>query len=128
VGRYHAGVLSNCEDCQKAVFDAGRTCGDLNFPLPYCPELHFSEFNSSVADMKNSVAVSACHQTVVLETLPGYSNSCSGTRHGLRKASCSHRIVVMHRARVPVSSLVPTWGLTSLECGSTLTWLTQSLR
>jgi len=72
VGRYHAGVLSNCEDCQKAVFDAGRTCGDLNFPLPYCPELHFSEFNSSVADMKNSVAVNACHQTVVLETLPSY--------------------------------------------------------
>ncbi|MCG8621168.1 MAG: hypothetical protein MJE68_04065, partial [Proteobacteria bacterium] len=32
-------------------------CGDLNFPLPYSPELHFSEFNSVVADMKNSVAV-----------------------------------------------------------------------
>ena len=58
VGKYHAGILSNCEDCQKATFDAGRTCGDLTFPLPYCPELHFSEFNSSVADMKNSVAVS----------------------------------------------------------------------
>ena len=37
---------------------AGKTCGDLVFPIPYCPELHFSEFNSAVADMKNSVAVS----------------------------------------------------------------------
>lgn len=37
---------------------AGRVCGDLVFPIPYCPELHFSEFNSAVADMKNSVAVS----------------------------------------------------------------------
>lgn len=26
-------------------------------PLVYCPELHFSEFTSAVADMKNSVAV-----------------------------------------------------------------------
>lgn len=56
VGRYHAGCLSNCDDCQRAAFEAGRTSGDLNFPLPYCPELHFSEFNSAVADMKNSVA------------------------------------------------------------------------
>ena len=56
-GKYHAAILSNCEDCQKAIFDAGRTCGDLNFPLPYCPELHFREFDSPVADMKNSVMV-----------------------------------------------------------------------
>ena len=31
-------------------------CGDLSFPLVYSPELHFPEFNSAVADMKNSVA------------------------------------------------------------------------
>ena len=36
---------------------AGRQCGDLVHPLVYCPELHFSEFTSAVADMKNSVAV-----------------------------------------------------------------------
>ena len=36
---------------------AGRSSGDLVFPLVFCPELHFSEFNSAVADMKNSVAV-----------------------------------------------------------------------
>lgn len=27
-------------------------------PLPFCPEMHFSEFNSAIADMKNSVKVS----------------------------------------------------------------------
>ncbi len=35
---------------------AGRKCGALVHPLVYCPELHFSEFTSAVADMKNSVA------------------------------------------------------------------------
>ena len=29
----------------------------LQFPVPYCPELHFSEFSSALADMKNSVQV-----------------------------------------------------------------------
>ena len=28
------------------------------FPIPYCPEFHFTEFASAVADMKNSVQVS----------------------------------------------------------------------
>ena len=28
------------------------------FPIVYAPELHFPEFNSAIADMKNSVAVS----------------------------------------------------------------------
>lgn len=37
---------------------AGLVSGDLVFPIVYCPELHFSEFSSSIADMKNSVAVS----------------------------------------------------------------------
>lgn len=36
---------------------AGRACGDLVFPVPFSPELHFSEFNSVLADMKNSVQV-----------------------------------------------------------------------
>ena len=38
---------------------AGRSSGDLVHPLPYSPEMHFSEFASAVADMKNSSAVSA---------------------------------------------------------------------
>ena len=39
------------------MVDAGLVSGDLTFPIPFCPEFHFSEFNSAVADMKNSVAV-----------------------------------------------------------------------
>ena len=57
VGKYHAGVLTNSDEAEAAVLKAGKISGDLNFPLPYSPELHFSEFNSVVADMKNSVAV-----------------------------------------------------------------------
>merc|ERR1712037_962367 len=35
---------------------AGSLSGDLCFPSVYCPEFHFPEFTSAVADMKNSVA------------------------------------------------------------------------
>lgn len=55
-GKYHAGILTNNEDWEMASMKAGRTSGDLVFPLVYSPELHFSEFGSAVADMKNSVA------------------------------------------------------------------------
>lgn len=54
-GKFHAGVLSNCEEWEQRVVQAGRTSGDLVSPLVYCPELHFCEFSSAVADMKNSV-------------------------------------------------------------------------
>lgn len=57
-GRYHAAHLTNNEDWEGFCSDAGRASGDLSFPLVYCPELHFPEFSSAVADMKNSVAVS----------------------------------------------------------------------
>ncbi len=56
-GVHHAAVLTNCEASQTAVQEAGRTSGDLTFPIPYTPELHFKEFDSAVADMKNSVMV-----------------------------------------------------------------------
>ncbi|KAJ8042090.1 putative aminopeptidase NPEPL1 [Holothuria leucospilota] len=55
-GRYHAAVLCNKEDWEQACVTAGRNSGDLVFPIVFCPELHFSEFASAVADMKNSVA------------------------------------------------------------------------
>lgn len=56
-GKYHAAVLTNNAEWEAACVKAGRQCGDLVHPLVYCPELHFSEFTSAVADMKNSVAV-----------------------------------------------------------------------
>jgi probable aminopeptidase NPEPL1 len=49
-------LLTNSEDWESIVVEAGLVSGDLVFPIPYCPELHFSEFSSAVADMKNSVA------------------------------------------------------------------------
>ncbi|XP_033096251.1 probable aminopeptidase NPEPL1 isoform X2 [Anneissia japonica] len=55
-GKYHSAVLTNTEQWEQATVKAGKNSGDLVFPLVYCPELHFSEFGSAVADMKNSVA------------------------------------------------------------------------
>jgi len=64
-GKYHAAVLTNNEKWERACVDVGKSCGDLCYPLVFAPELHFSEFNSEMADMKNSVskgdnAASAC--------------------------------------------------------------------
>lgn len=54
-GKYHGAVMSNCGNWEAKVVDAGRASGDLVAPLVYCPEMHFSEFSSALADMKNSV-------------------------------------------------------------------------
>lgn len=69
-------MLTNSAEWEGACVKAGRKCGDLVHPLVYCPELHFSEFTSAVADMKNSVAVGvgpAC--TGVQSCAPGESVS-----------------------------------------------------
>lgn len=55
-GKYHAAVLTNNEDWEDFSMKAGQISGDLVFPIPFSPELHFSEFASAIADMKNSVA------------------------------------------------------------------------
>ncbi|XP_059055657.1 probable aminopeptidase NPEPL1 [Achroia grisella] len=55
-GKYHAGVVCNRGWLEAATVTAGRRAGDLAHALPYAPELHFGEFSSAVADMKNSVA------------------------------------------------------------------------
>jgi len=55
-GRSHAAHLTNSEEWEGKASTAGRKSGDLTFPLVYCPEFHYPEFNSAVADMKNSVA------------------------------------------------------------------------
>ncbi len=58
IGRYHGAMMTNSEEWEENTVRAGRQCGDLVHPLLYCPELHFSEFASAMADMKNSSAVS----------------------------------------------------------------------
>ncbi|XP_032875278.1 probable aminopeptidase NPEPL1 isoform X1 [Amblyraja radiata] len=55
-GKYHAGLLTNNEEWERACVKAGQNSGDLLYPMVYCPELHFSEFTSAVADMKNFVS------------------------------------------------------------------------
>uniref|UniRef100_U5EU02 Putative leucine aminopeptidase n=1 Tax=Corethrella appendiculata TaxID=1370023 RepID=U5EU02_9DIPT len=55
-GKYHGAILTNNEEWEQKAIEAGKISGDLLSPVPYAPELHFAEFTSSVADMKNSVA------------------------------------------------------------------------
>lgn len=55
-GKYHGAIMTNREAWEEHAVQAGRSSGDLLAPIVYAPELHFSEFASAVADMKNSVA------------------------------------------------------------------------
>ncbi|CAH0597119.1 unnamed protein product [Chrysodeixis includens] len=55
-GKYHAAILSNSSRLEGLCVRAGLRSGDLAHALPFAPELHFTEFTSAVADMKNSVA------------------------------------------------------------------------
>ena len=59
-GRYHGALLSNNEAWERACTLAGRRSGDLVQPIVYCPELNFTDFTSSLADMKNSTSVRWC--------------------------------------------------------------------
>lgn len=54
-GKYHAAILTNNEDWEQKCVEAGKISGDLTHPVPYSPEMHFTEFASAIADMKNSV-------------------------------------------------------------------------
>jgi probable aminopeptidase NPEPL1 len=54
-GKTHAGILANSSDLEGRAVRAGLQSGDLVVPLLYAPELLMKEFDSKVADMKNSV-------------------------------------------------------------------------
>lgn len=54
-GMKHAGVMSSTKELEDAAMAAAAATGDLAFPMLYAPELLNSEFDSQVADMKNSV-------------------------------------------------------------------------
>nr|CAD2160580.1 unnamed protein product [Meloidogyne enterolobii] len=53
-GRFHAAILSSCEQLENECVIAGKKSGELVHPLPFSPELHFSDMSSKVADMKNA--------------------------------------------------------------------------
>lgn len=67
-GKYHSALLSNNESWEKAAIEVSKNCGDLLYPIVYAPELHFSELNSEVADMKNSVSVNLSSESLTLFT------------------------------------------------------------
>jgi len=54
-GKKHAGVLANTLELEQRAMTAGLLSGDLVYPLLYAPELLEDEFESKVADMRNSV-------------------------------------------------------------------------
>ena len=56
VGKNHAAIYCNDDGLEASAITAGKFTGDLVFPIPYCPEFYKREFESEVADMKNSVS------------------------------------------------------------------------
>ena len=54
-GLRHAAVVSNRAGLEALAVTCGRDTGDLVHPLPFAPEFYQAEFNSPVADMRNSV-------------------------------------------------------------------------
>ncbi|CAG9533689.1 unnamed protein product [Cercopithifilaria johnstoni] len=53
-GKLHAAVLTNSEEWENRACKAGQASGDLVHPLPFCPDLHFNDLKSPIADMRNS--------------------------------------------------------------------------
>ncbi|KNE67562.1 hypothetical protein AMAG_12014 [Allomyces macrogynus ATCC 38327] len=54
-GIIHAGIVTDSEEVETTVLKSGKATGDLVFPMLYAPEILKSQFDSPVADMKNSV-------------------------------------------------------------------------
>jgi len=74
-GKLHAAIVCNDEALEDEAIAAGRRSGDLVFPVPYAPELFRGEFQSPVADLRNSVkdrmnAQSSCAAQFIAESLP----------------------------------------------------------
>jgi len=76
-GKRHAGAVASTDDIEARAVAAGKRSGDLVHPLPYCPEFYRKEFDSKVADLKNSVkdrmnAQSSCAGQFIAEHLGDY--------------------------------------------------------
>lgn len=76
-GRLHAGIYANTEAIEQRAVAAGKASGHLVHPLPYAPELFRKEFQSKVADLRNSVkdranAQSSCAGQFIGEHLGDY--------------------------------------------------------
>ncbi len=62
-GYMHGAVVSNDAEIEDTILDVGRDTGDLAHPLPFAPEFYKQEFDSKVADMRNSVRTRANAQS-----------------------------------------------------------------
>ncbi len=74
-GQRMAAIMSSDEELESLARRAGLQSGDLTFPIPFCPEFFLPEFDSAVADMKNSVknrsnAQSSCAGAFIGHHLP----------------------------------------------------------
>ncbi|MFN3244344.1 MAG: M17 family metallopeptidase [Planctomycetota bacterium] len=54
-GAHFGAIVSNDDDVEAALCEAGRASGDQCWALPFAPEFYRSEFASPIADMRNSV-------------------------------------------------------------------------
>ncbi|KNE56979.1 hypothetical protein AMAG_02743 [Allomyces macrogynus ATCC 38327] len=59
-GTVHAAVLTADEEVEAKIVAAGKTTGDLTYPMIYAKELLMPQFESKVADMTNSVKDRMC--------------------------------------------------------------------
>lgn len=55
-GKYHAAIVASDGELEATALAAGLASGDHCMPVLFSPELHTSEYKSTVADMRNSVA------------------------------------------------------------------------
>lgn len=54
-GKNHAAIVCNDEKLERNAIECGRITGDLVWPLVFAPDILGTEFDSKIADMKNSV-------------------------------------------------------------------------
>ncbi|MEO0479743.1 MAG: leucyl aminopeptidase family protein [Planctomycetota bacterium] len=54
-GKVFGAIVTPDEELESLSLDVGRETGDPMHPLPYAPELHRKEFESPIADLRNSV-------------------------------------------------------------------------
>ena len=79
-GKRHAAIFSDDADLEARAVRCGLATGDLTYPLPFCPEFFRREFQSQVADMRNSVkdranGQSSCAAEFVRAHLNGHGGS-----------------------------------------------------
>ncbi|CAI5445397.1 unnamed protein product [Caenorhabditis angaria] len=53
-GKYHAAGMTNDDELEHNIIQAGKNSGDLVAPMLFAPDLFFGDLRSPIADMRNS--------------------------------------------------------------------------